>query len=523
MTIIHNAQTPPARTLRRLKPFLAAASALLLLGCVVSANLGGCAAVSRDLGVTAGGQQDVAAFRRAVELGDIPNPVAMTVEGMLSEHSIEVSVPENPGLLYATASAAWNQDYDEFTPLATVAIGFGTTIDAATFRRRPLNLCLVIDRSGSMRDAIDSRTRVSKLTAVKIAVDRLLARLTADDLVSIVVFNDTAQTRARALPGNDAAAIKLALDDIEAAGATDIAEGMTRGYGLLQTYSDPSRSDRLFLFTDALPNEGATTSEGLVSVMLRHANRGAGASVFSLGLDFGAELAHDISQVRGGNYFFLGDYERIIGVFDELDYLVTPVAYDVQLRASIPFALDVHDVHGLPGVDTNTHVLALSLPSLFLSSRQGGGVILIRLRAGALVDFAGPVELASIRLSYRTPEGMDVSSDLRAELPAGLDPRATTSYFETDGAKRAVLLANTALVLRRSAEDMYFYFDGYYYYDYYGTDSTRRQRAIARLSGFLPYFDTLAEGLADQPDPDSRTLSSERALVQRLLINLTGS
>lgn len=496
---------------------------LVGLACIALTLWVGCPAVSGPLGVTAGGQQDIAAFRRAVDLGDIPNPMAMSVEGMLSEHSIETTVPDNPGILYATAAAAWNQDFDEFTPLSTVAIGFGTTIDAATFRRRPLNLCLVIDRSGSMSDDIDSRTRVSKLTAVKIAIDRLLAKLTPDDLVSIVTFNDTAQTRARALLGNDAAAIKLALDDIEAAGATDIAEGMTRGYGLLQTYTDPSRSDRLFVFTDALPNEGATTSEGLTNVMLRHANRGAGASIFSLGLDFGAELAYDISQVRGGNYFFLGDYERIIGVFDELDYLVTPIAHDVQLRATIPFALDVHDVYGLPGVETDTHVLTLSLPSLFLSSRQGGGVILIRLRAGALVDFAGPVELAAIRLSYQTPEGMVVSSELHAELPAGLDPSAATSYFETDGIKRAVLLANTALALRRSAEDLHYFFDGFYYYDYYGPDNPRRQRAVSRLSGFLPYFDLMAEGLVDQSDPDSRTLSSERALVQRLLINVTGS
>lgn len=508
--------------IRQFERLVFVSSALLAVACIATTFIVGCPAAPGSLGVTAGGQQDVAAFRRAVDLGDIPNPAAMTVEGLLSEHSIEVALPDDPGLLYATATAAWNQDYDEFTPLATIAVGFGTTIDAATFRRRPLNLCLVIDRSGSMNDAIDSRTRVSKLTAVKIAVDRLLAKLTADDLVSIVVFNDTAQTRARALPGNDAAAIKLALDDIEATGATDIARGMLRGYSLLQTYTDPSRSDRLFVFTDALPTEGATTSEGLISVMLRHANRGAGASFFALGVDFGAELAYDISQIRGGNYFFLGDYERIISVFDELDYLVTPVAFDVQLRAIVPFALDVHDVYGLPEVDTNTHILTLTLPSLFLSSRQGGGVILIRLRAGALVDFTAPVELAAIRLSYQTPEGITVTSDISASLPAGLDPRAATSWFETDGTKRAVLLANTALALRRSAEDMYSFFNGYYYYDFYGPDSSRRQRAAARLSGFLPYFDTMAEGLADQPDPESRTLSGERAMVQRLLINLTG-
>ena len=162
-------------------------------GCAGAMSLGG--GDTGLLGVTTGGQQDIAAARLAIEQGHVPDPASITVEGFLSEHSIEIEQPDDAGLLYTTTSVAWNRDFDTFGgPLATLQIGFGTTIDQATFERPSLNLCLVIDRSGSMGDFLDERSRTSKLDAVMIAIDRLIAQLTGLDQVSIVIFNKRSST-----------------------------------------------------------------------------------------------------------------------------------------------------------------------------------------------------------------------------------------------------------------------------------------------------------------------------------------
>ena len=50
----------------------------------------------------------------------------------------------------------------------------------------PLNFCLVLDRSGSMQGA--------KLESMKAATKRVLELLTPQDVVSIVIFDDTVQT-----------------------------------------------------------------------------------------------------------------------------------------------------------------------------------------------------------------------------------------------------------------------------------------------------------------------------------------
>lgn len=472
-----------------------------------------------DFGVTTGGQQDIASARSIIESGGVPSPASVTVEGFLSEHDIPVTQPDNADELFATVAAAWNDDFNAFTPLATVQLGFGTNIDADAFERAPLNIGLVIDISGSMGEPADRTTSTSRLEAVKIAVDRLLAQLDDNDRVSIVAFNALALTRLEAAAGTDVAAIKGAIDRLVPEGSTDLARGMRAAYQVLERNQSDDRNDRLIVFTDALLTaRPGSQEEELLDVMELYADRDIGATLFGIGSDFGNETALAISQIRGGNYFFLSDFDRIVSVFDdEFDLLVTPVAFDVNLVMSIPFSLDVEGVYGIPAEEPFPHVLELEIPTLFLSNRDGGGATLVRLRAGSLVDFDEENVIAQLDLSYTDRNGETVEIDpIEAVLPAGLDPRATEPYFENDSVKRAVLLLNTANVLIESLEDAYPAFG------FFGS-ADDEQRAIDRLSAFLTYFDNLAEGLSDRESEESRRLSEERELLEQLIFNIFGA
>jgi len=485
---------------------------LVSTGCAFAA-----APPAGDLGATTGGQQDIAAGRAAIEAGNIPAAESITVEGFMSEHAIPIVEPPDAGELYTNVTAAWHDDFDAYTPYATLVIGLGTTIDMDTFARDPLNLCLVIDKSGSMADVIDERSEATKLDAVKIAIDRMLAQLDGDDLVSIVTFTDRGSLVLDGVAGDDIASIKTAVSGITASGGTNLAAGMRRGYRAVNSHRSDARSDRILVFTDAeLRTRQEEAARNFIGAMKEYAALDIGATVFGVGTNFGHEIAYDIAQVRGGNYFFLSDYDRIVTVFDtEFDFLVTPVAYDVTLAVDVPFAFDVVEVHGIPTEEPYLNTTELVIPTVFFSNRAGGGAIMMRLRAGAFVDFEQENTLAEVTMTYETPEGLTRSQDtVSAVLPAGLDPTGEIDYFQDDAARRAVLLLNTAIVLRKTCEDAYWYY-GWYYHG--GANYTL---AVERLTDFLPYFDALAEGLEDQASETSRKLSDERALLVQLLENL---
>lgn len=463
-------------------------------------------------GVTTGGTKDMAYARQTIEDGNIPDPAAITVEGFISEHDISISEPPNAPVLYDSVVTSWNQDFDALTPLATISIGFGTTVDAEHFAREPQNLCLVIDRSGSMTEPIDARTNTPKLSAVKIAVDRLLGQLDARDRVSIVSFADDVRVDLQPTVGTDIVAIKSALDTIQAEGGTSLYDGLNRAYRLIDVHPVEGLQERLLVFTDALPTAGPTEETDFLDLMNQFAAKDIGATVFGVGLDFGTELAQKIGQVRGGNFFYLSDLDRIVQVFDdEFDYLVSPIAYDIEVVTAVSYEWDVNDVYGIPGVDTTSHALTLDLPTLFFSPREGGAAIFIRLRAGVLVNLGQAQSPATVRLSYKTPSGATVTNTQTAQLPADLSPTAETSYFPNAAARRGVLLLNTALALKAAASDAY---------TAYSWEVGDYARAAQRLEDYLPYFDGLATGLVDHPTEQSRALSDERALLVKLLANI---
>ncbi|KPV46409.1 hypothetical protein SE17_43350, partial [Kouleothrix aurantiaca] len=89
---------------------------------------------------------------------------------------------------------------------------------AAELPKLPLNICLVIDRSSSMRG--------ERLNQVKDAASKIIDQLSQDDFFSLVVFNDRADTLVPAQRVTKKADLKQAIARIEAAGGTEMANGM---------------------------------------------------------------------------------------------------------------------------------------------------------------------------------------------------------------------------------------------------------------------------------------------------------
>jgi Ca-activated chloride channel family protein len=174
--------------------------------------------------------------------------------------------------------------------------------------RLPLNLGVVIDRSGSM---YDERRLEFVIEAVKFLVDNL----GPDDRVSIVVFADTAKVVLTPEQARDRAAVKRALDDIdllEIGGGTQMALGMRAAIDEVKKNLAPDRLNRVLVLTD-----GQTYQETACIELVKQNKDQISFSTMGVGVEFNEKLLQALAQDSNGKYHFIGDPAEIPQLFDD--------------------------------------------------------------------------------------------------------------------------------------------------------------------------------------------------------------
>ena len=149
--------------------------------------------------------------------------------------------------------------------------------------RTPLNVALVIDRSGSMGDG--------KLDEAKRCAYDFLCRMSGKDRVAVVVYNHHVQTLLP-LTTVDAARtqIKQLLEQVETGGYTALHEGWLRGAELLAPHAGRTAVNHVVLLTDGQANRGLTDVSEIFAQVGALAAAGVTTTTVGLGAEFNEEL-----------------------------------------------------------------------------------------------------------------------------------------------------------------------------------------------------------------------------------------
>jgi len=173
--------------------------------------------------------------------------------------------------------------------------------------RLPLNLGIVLDRSGSMYDE-------SRLEYVSEAVKYLVDQLGPEDRAAVVAFADKAAVVATAEQvQRDKGWVKRAIDDLDLldiGGGTQMALGMEAALAEVEKHYSPSRLNRLLVLTD-----GQTYEERKCLDLARKYNGRISCSTFGVGIDFNEKLLMEMAEASGANYHFINEPSTIPGIF----------------------------------------------------------------------------------------------------------------------------------------------------------------------------------------------------------------
>jgi len=201
--------------------------------------------------------------------------------------------------------------------------------------RRPLNLSLVIDRSGSMAG--------TPLRHAIVAAQNIVARLTPEDYLSVVIYDDTPQTIVQHQLVQDKAAIRQAIGKVKAGGCTNLSGGWLMGCDRVKSQQSTERINRVLLLTDGQANAGITSSLELINTARQQAEQGIITTTLGFGTYFNEDLLIGMANAAGGHFYFIQSPDDASDVFRiELESITSVVAQNLtvtlQPEASVEIA-----------------------------------------------------------------------------------------------------------------------------------------------------------------------------------------
>ena len=176
--------------------------------------------------------------------------------------------------------------------------------------RLPLNLCLILDRSTSMRGA--------RLQQVKEAARYIVGQMGPEDVLSLVVFSDRAQVVLAGRRGFDRAEATRAIGGIRAGGGTEILQGLQLGFQQVQRFtgSDKEQIDHMILLTDG---QTYGDEEGCLALAAEAGELRIPITTMGIGSDWNDELLDQVSTKSGslGGAVYIDSSAKIAKAFHD--------------------------------------------------------------------------------------------------------------------------------------------------------------------------------------------------------------
>ncbi|MEH1933130.1 MAG: VWA domain-containing protein [Nostoc sp.] len=271
-------------------------------------------------------------------------------------------------------------------------------------RHVPLNLCLILDHSGSMNGRA--------LETVKKAAIRLVDRLNPGDRLSVVVFDHRAKVLVPSQSIEDPEKIKQQINRLSADGGTAIDEGLRLGIEELAKGKKDTVS-QAFLLTDG-ENEHGDNNRCLKFAQLA-ASYNLTLNTLGFGDNWNQDVLEKIADAGLGTLSYIQKPEQAVEEFNRLfsriqtvgltnAYLLLSLMPNVRLAELKPIAQVSPDTIELPLQQETDGRFSVRLGDLMKDAER---VILANIYLGQLPT--GEQAIANVQVRYDDPAANQVS------------------------------------------------------------------------------------------------------------------
>ena len=414
----------------------------------------------KSIGLAVGGAKDSNNFKANIENGYLPKLDSITYEGQFYNHYFDTGLQgECKELFCPSYSSAKRVNKFSGEEEYFLSVGLNSGIKEGDFKRKKLNLVVVVDISGSMSSKFNSyyydkignkienkeEESKSKMTIANESIVAMLSHLKDNDRVGVVLFDHNAYRAKplREVGKTDKEAIRNHILALKSKGGTNWSAGYKEGVKLFDDISKNSEyENRIIFLTDAMPNRGEMNKGKLFGMAKDASTKGIHTTFIGIGVDFNNDLVEYVSKTKGANYFSVHSSKEFARLLDkDFNYMVTPLVYDLELKLSDSSYI-IEAVYGSPQANLSTGDI-MRVNTLFPSHNDGkatkGGVILVKLKKDA--EMARDKKL-TLDITYKDTNGKSYSNSQKVEF------KRKNSYYDNSGIEKAILVSDYVSVMK---------------------------------------------------------------------------
>lgn len=419
------------------------------------------------LGFAVGGAKGIDNFRENIKNGYFPISTDITYNGLFYNYYFDTGKSKPSDELFTPSySTAYSKDPISNIGEYYMTVGLNSNIKESDFKRKKLNIVVVMDISGSMSSRFDkyyydnpngslenNSENKSKMQIANESLNLLIDELKPEDRLGIVLFDNKSYLAkpVSLIEKTDVGKIKEHILEITPQGGTNFDAGYITGTELFseEMLNDPEYENRIIVITDAMPNLGTTSRDTLAEKVKKNAENKIYTTFVGVGVDFNTEVIECLSSVTGANYFSVHDsaeFKKIMG--EDFDYMVTPLVFDLELKLESGM-YEIAQVYGTDCKD-KTSGTVMKVNTLFPSRSNSsgetkGGVILLKLRPLMQLHAEGVLlnNKTKLIVSYKDRSGKEHKNEQEVVFKV-----SDKDYYDNTGIRKAIVLTRYANLMK---------------------------------------------------------------------------